>query len=194
MSYERENTEHFESRRHSDGAERVAATAVALVAPHENHWVEDALETANVRSVCPQGAEEKFFKDEWGCFELSNATRDGSLPNDFWAGLREDTAPKRCRASRLHSCDWDGWMIYGPITLGLFAGLYAMTGSLSLRPLRPKRLNNEMDSTGRLALCGQCLCQCGLARCSRESSEIFMARSLHISSPGFLQMKGGMWQ
>ena len=32
--------------------------------------------------------------------------------------------------------DWDGWMIYGPITLGLLAGLYLTAGSLSLRPQR----------------------------------------------------------
>ena len=32
--------------------------------------------------------------------------------------------------------DWDGWMIYGPITLGLFAALYLTAGSLSLRPQR----------------------------------------------------------
>ena len=32
--------------------------------------------------------------------------------------------------------DWDGWMIYGPITLALFAGLYLTAGSLSLRPQR----------------------------------------------------------
>lgn len=32
--------------------------------------------------------------------------------------------------------DLDGWMIYGPITLGLFAGLYLTAGSLSLRPQR----------------------------------------------------------
>ena len=43
----------------------------------------------------------------------------------------------RCRTAYYESrIDWDGWMIYGPITLGLFAGLYLTAGSLSLRPQR----------------------------------------------------------
>ena len=39
--------------------------------------------------------------------------------------------------------DWDGWAIFGPITLALLAGLYFISGSLSLRLARVKNMTEE---------------------------------------------------
>ena len=82
-------------------------TAAVLAYPHDNDWVERELETAQASKTClKRGA----FADRNRCGRWSDA--------------------KQARV------DWDGWIIYGPITLGLLAGLYFVSGSLSLRPIR----------------------------------------------------------
>ena len=82
-------------------------TAAVLAAPHENRWVERELETAQASKTCLKRG---VFSDRKACARWSDVNQ-----------------------SRI---DWDGWIIYGPITLGLLAGLYLTAGSLSLRPQR----------------------------------------------------------
>lgn len=84
-------------------------TAAVLVAPHSNEWVERSLETADIYVYCG-----KRFHTPYS-----------------YSG-------RECRQTMSYKAqpEWDGWMIYGPITLALFAGLYFVSGSLSLRPIR----------------------------------------------------------
>ena len=39
--------------------------------------------------------------------------------------------------------EWDGWIVLGPINLALLAGLYFVSGSLSLRPERNQETSDE---------------------------------------------------
>ena len=82
-------------------------TAATLVFPHNNSWVEGVLNTADVRAMCANGSRQTY-------------SSYGSCKTSFYRSRFE----------------WDGWMIYGPITFGLLAGLYFVSGSLSLRPRR----------------------------------------------------------
>ena len=81
-------------------------TAAVLVHPHENEWVENHLGTAYARDKCIKRP--KFCPNKYTCEEWEYRSK----------------------------VDWDGWMICGPITFGLLAGLYLTAGSLSLRPQR----------------------------------------------------------
>lgn len=97
-------------------------TAAVLAYPHDNDWVEHSLATADIRG---QG----------GC-SVANPYR--VKPSGGGAYARKNwKCPDDQRWVRYSSrVEWDGWMIYGPITLGLLAGLYLISGSLSLRPQR----------------------------------------------------------
>ena len=84
-------------------------TAAVLVVPHNNHWVGNYLETANIRTKC--------------------LARFG----------------RRCLRWSVESAyiDWDGWVVFVPINLALLAGLYFVSGSLSLRPERSQETSDE---------------------------------------------------
>ena len=82
-------------------------TAAVLVAPHENSWVDRQLEMARVGTTCLERSTSRISRGN--CSEWSDLTA---------------------------KIDWDGWIIFGPATLGLLAGLYLTAGSLSLRPQR----------------------------------------------------------
>ena len=84
-------------------------TAAILVVPHNNHWVRNYLDTANITTKC--------------------VARSGS----------------RCLRRSVESAyiDWGGWVVFGPINLALLAGLYFVSGSLSLRPERSQETSDE---------------------------------------------------
>ena len=124
-------------------------TAAVLVAPHDNDWVERTLDMVRLKETCPsdytkfwdmqsieQGVIQKRAKNPlYGlenhrslCFRFFNERGENKL---VWE-MKMDYV-SRVTTSEV---DWDGWLIYGPITFGLLAGLYFMTGSLSLRPQR----------------------------------------------------------
>ena len=93
-------------------------TAAVLVAPHENDWVHRTLETA-------------YIDEDRGCHVYRPPYDDTYNPFLEWE------CPEEERWIEFSSeFDGYGWLIYGPITFGLLAGLYFMTGSLSLRPQR----------------------------------------------------------
>lgn len=51
----------------------------------------------------------------------------------------------RCRRDYYYQArfDWDGWVVLGPVTLVLLAGLYFVSGSLSLRIQREQEAAEE---------------------------------------------------
>ena len=61
----------------------------------------------------------------------------------------------KCEARRRGECRkwspiyaeiaWDGWIVLGPINLALLAGLYFVSGSLSLRPERSQETSDEVS-------------------------------------------------
>ena len=56
-------------------------------------------------------------------------------------------ADRNCRKwSPIYSeIEWDGWIVLGPINLALLAGLYFVSGSLSLRPERSQATSDEVS-------------------------------------------------
>ena len=93
------------------------------MAPHENDWIERSLDTAKYRG----------HKCDTLTYEQSQNPFTQRGPNwectpDDWSFVREADS----------EVDWDGWLIYGPITFGLLAGLYLTIGSLSLRLQRQR--------------------------------------------------------
>ena len=95
-------------------------TAAVLVIPHENRWVERTLDTADIKTTA--------------------ANKSPYCDRPSTKGLKQCANQTEAKAhSRI---DEDGWIIFGPITLGLFAGLYLTAGSLSLRP---QRLVNKVE-------------------------------------------------
>ena len=89
-------------------------TAAVLAVPHKNEWVEHYIVTADIRQTCE--------------VRSKRTSRRG-----------------RCREWSPPSAEiaWDGWIVLGPINLALLAGLYFVSGSLSLRPERSQETSDE---------------------------------------------------
>jgi hypothetical protein len=98
-------------------------TAAVLAVPHRNDWVEIYLDTAFVRNEC-------VARDTKRRTRTGGIRRRASRPCLEWSPVSAGIA-------------WDGLIVLGPINLALLAGLYFISGSLSLRPERSQETSDE---------------------------------------------------